>query len=45
MHDNTEFVNMVMKKCFYEKLETKTKKPETAPAKLIQNAMPLAFKT
>jgi len=42
---NTEFVNIVVKKPLYEKLEEKAKKLETTPDKLIYNAILLILKT
>ncbi len=36
---NTEFVNLVVKKALYQKLEEKAKKLETTPIKLIYNAL------
>ena len=42
---NTEFVNIMMKKILYEKLEEKAKKLETTPDKLIYNAILLILKT
>jgi len=42
---NTEFVNIVMKKPLYEKLEEKAKKLETTPDKLMYNAILLVLKT
>lgn len=36
---NTEFVNIVVKKPFYEKVEEKARKLETTPNKLIYNAI------
>jgi len=42
---NTEFVNIVVKKPLYEKLEEKARKLETTPDKLIYNAILLILKT
>jgi ParB-like chromosome segregation protein Spo0J len=42
---NTEFVNIVVKKPLYEKLEEKARKLETTPDKLIFNAILLILKT
>jgi hypothetical protein len=42
---NTEFVNIVMKKPLYEKLEEKAKKLETTTDKLMYNAILLVLKT
>jgi len=42
---NTEFVNIILKKPLYEKLEEKAKKLETTPDKLIYNAILLILKT
>jgi len=42
---NTEFVNIMLKKPLYEKLEEKAKKLETTPDKLIYNAILLILKT
>jgi len=42
---NTDFVNIVMKKPLYEKLEEKAKKLETTPDKLRYNAILLILKT
>jgi len=42
---NTEFVNIVLKKPLYEKLEEKARKLETTPDKLIYNAILLILKT
>ena len=42
---NTEFVNIVMEKPLYEKLEEKARKLETTPDKLIYNAILLILKT
>ncbi len=36
---NTEFVNIIVKKLFYEKVEEKARKLETTPDKLIYNAI------
>jgi hypothetical protein len=42
---NTEFVNIMMKKPLYKKLEEKARKLETTPDKLIYNAIVLILKT
>lgn len=42
---NTEFVNIMVKKPLYEKLEEKARKLETTPDKLIYNAILLILKT
>jgi hypothetical protein len=42
---NTEFVNIVMKKVLYEKVEEKAKKLETTPDMLVYNAILLILKT
>ena len=42
---NTEFVNILVKKPLYEKVEEKAKKLETTPDKLIYNAILLILKT
>jgi len=42
---NTEFVNIVVKKPLYEKLEEKARKLETTPDKLVYNAILAILKT
>jgi len=42
---NTEFVNLVMKKALYQKLEEKAKKLEITPIKLIYNTLLLILRT
>ena len=42
---NTEFVNIVVKKPLYEKLEERARKLETTPDKLVYNAILLILKT
>ena len=42
---NTEFVNIIMKKPLYEKVEEKAKELETTPDKLIYKAILLILKT
>jgi hypothetical protein len=43
-YTNTEFVNLVVKKTLYQKLEEKAKKLETTPIKLIYNALVLILR-
>ncbi|MCK4478216.1 ParB/RepB/Spo0J family partition protein [Candidatus Bathyarchaeota archaeon] len=45
VYRNTDFVNFVVKKSLYEKLEEKAKKMEITPTKLIYNALLLILKT
>jgi len=42
---NTKFVNVVLKKSLYEKLQERAKKLKTTPDKLIYNAILLVLKT
>ena len=44
-YGNTDFVNIMVKKSLYERLEEKAKKLETTPDKLIYNAILLILKT
>jgi len=45
VYKNTSFVNLIVKKPLYKKLEEKAKKLETTPSKLIYNALLLILRT
>lgn len=45
VYKNTKFVNVVMNKSLYEKVEKKAEKLETTPTKLIYNALLLILRT